>query len=187
MGEVADRLAALTVRVSSPDGNVRATVKAGLLESVRFRPGAYADYTEDGLAWQIGRAATLLYVGHERGVAQIMREAGLNRRKDPAQARDEAERRYLEKVFTIPATATGPRGQVRLSTVGMLSWACRIKTGALALLREDEFVAEAGATAGEILRRTAYEAALLKDECFGLNLPDLAEERRRRRERAGRG
>lgn len=182
MGEVADRLAALTVRVSSPDANIQAIVRAGSIASVHFRPGAYVAYTENALAYQIARTATLLFVGHERGVAQIMQDAGLGRRKDPAQALDEAERRYLERVFAIPADGTGPLKLVRLRTVGMMKWECRIAPGTLQRLTEDRFLDELTAAGTAVLRRTEYEAAILKDECFGLGIPELADERRRRRE-----
>lgn len=186
MGVVADRLAALTVRVSSPDANIQATARAGSIASVHFRPGAYAGYTENVLEYQIARTATLLFVGHERGVAQIMAEAGLRRRKDPAQALDEAERRYLERVFVIPADGTGPQKLVRLRTVGMMKWECHIEPGTLRRLSEDRFLGELTVAGSAVLRRSTYESAILKDECFGLGIPELADERRRRREKAQR-
>jgi len=186
MGEVADRLAALTVRVSSPDTNIQATARAGRIASIHFRPGSYTGYTENVLASQIARTATLLFVGHERGVSQIMEKAGLRRRKDPAQALDEAERRYLERAFAIEADGTGPQKLVRLRTVGMMKWECRIEPGTLKRLAEDRFLNELTAAGSAVLRRTEYEAAILKDECFGLGIPELAEERRRRSQASAR-
>lgn len=179
MGVVAEKLAGLTVSESSPDGNIAVRTKAGQLQEISFRPGTYEHYTEAGLAHQLARTATLLYLGHERGVQRIMEDAGLHRAADPSQARDETQRRYLEQLRVLSVAGAGPRECVTFEIAGMARWQCRIAGGTLQRLPEREFVAEVAAAAGDLLRKNRFEKALLKNEFFGSKRAELARGRPR--------
>ncbi|MGH8793740.1 MAG: hypothetical protein ACRDXX_13995 [Stackebrandtia sp.] len=168
MGRVADKLNALTVDVTSPDADIQARLKAGQLEHLRLRPGAYDSYAERDLERQLARTAVLLYVGHERGVRRVLDQTNLHFPTEPSQARNEAQRRYLEKERTISVCGSTPRELVRFKINGMAAWRCRIADGALQELTESAFVAEVCAAARDLLRRNKYEKALLKYECFGV-------------------
>ena len=184
MGALADTLADLTVSAYSPDGNIRARLRGRNLESVGFRPGAYRAYTLVDLTHQLERLATLIYLGRERGVRQIFDQHGVEHHKDPARARDRAEREWLRRAFDITVIGTGPEELVRFKTTGMMNWQCRIDRAALRL-DEGAFVDETRSAAFDLLRRNRREEALLRDECFGLHSPALAAARRRRSERYG--
>lgn len=172
MGELRDQREALQVRVQSPDGNLRAILKGGQFQSLGFRPGTYRRYRDPELERQLSRLATLLYTAHAKATGELKDRAGLRSYRDPAKARDETERRYLERVGSFTATGAGPLDLVRLRTTGMLNWRCRIRPGTLTALREDDFVAEVSAAATAV--RTDIDRRLIeiKDDCFDLRLDD---------------
>jgi hypothetical protein len=179
MGRVADGLAALSASATSPDGNILARSRAGELAELTFSPDAYERYTEPDLAHQLARTATMLYIDHERGVQRVMEEAGLRRATDPSQARDEAQRRYLEAAARIAVTGSGSRELVSFETAGMAHWQCRIADGTLRRLSEAEFLAEVAEAARDLLRKNRFQKALLKNEFFGSRLAEPARGRPR--------
>lgn len=181
MGEVAERLEDLSVTVSSPDGNIEARVRGGQARSLRFREGAYPRYTEAALAHQLARTATLLFVGHDRGVQEVMDKAGLHRPRRPSAAIDEAQRRYLAALPEIYATGVGPRELVRLDATGLMHWRCEIAQGTLRFLSEPEFIAEVMGAGQALLRHHRYETALLRNEHFGSGLAEATRDRMRQR------
>jgi hypothetical protein len=180
VGRLADRLAALSVGVSSPDGSIQAAARAGEFAGITFSPEAYVRYTEADLAHQLARTATLLYIGHERAVQQAMEEVGLRRVTEPAQARDEPQRRFLEAVQKIFVIGSGSRELVSLETTGMVSWQCRIAAGTLQQLAEWELVAEVTEAARAVLRGSSLEKAFLKNEFFGTRNPQAGAARGRK-------
>jgi hypothetical protein len=180
MGRLAERLAALTVSVRSPDGRIEARSMAENLAEVTFSPGAYERYTEPDLEHQLARTATLLYVGHDRAVQQAMEEAGLRRATEPSRARDDAQRRYLEAARRISVIGSGSRELVSFETAGMASWQCRIAAGALQRVPEWEFIAEVTEAARDVLQRNRLEKGMLKNEFFGTRHPPAVRERGRR-------
>jgi hypothetical protein len=181
MGEVADRLESVTVTVSSPDGNIEAHVVGGQPRSLTVRAGAYQRYSESDLAHQLARTAALLFVGRDREVQQIMEDAGLHRARQPSEATDEAQRRYLSALPHIYATGQGPRGLVRLEATGLVQWHCDIAEGTLRQLSESEFVAEVMGAARDLLQNHRYETALLRNEHFGSGRAEATQERMRQR------
>ncbi|HEY8471528.1 MAG TPA: hypothetical protein VIL37_02705 [Natronosporangium sp.] len=181
MGEVAERLADLTVTVSSPDGNIEAEVYGGRVRWLEFRPGAYQRYDESELAHQLERLATLAFVNHDRGVQKIMEDVGLHRPRGPAEARDEAHRRYLADLPNIHATGVGPRQLVRFEATGLLNWRCDIVQGTLRQLSEQQFIAEVIDAAQALLQQHRYETGLLRNEIFGLAWTEATKQRVRER------
>lgn len=181
MGLLADRLDTLTIRCQSPDGLIVATARRNQLESCEFSEGAYERYESGNLEHQLERLATLLYVGYERGVSVARGECGLGpRRKDASQVDSEAERAYIERVYSITVAAAGPRDMVWFATTGMMEWECDISDDALRRLSESEFLSETMSAARAILVKSDHEVALLKDEYFDMRIPKLTAERKRR-------
>jgi hypothetical protein len=180
VGEVAERLAGLTVTRTSPDGNISARIQNGQLVELELRLGSYERYAERDLAHQLARTATLLYIGHEQEKRRLVEAAGLHQPTDPAQARDEAQRRFLEAVRAITVTATGPRGIVTFDIHGMADWHCWIQPGSLQWISQQDFVAEVSAAAADLLGQSRFEKILLKNECFGAQHLPAVQERIRR-------
>ncbi|GIG67199.1 hypothetical protein [Phytomonospora endophytica] len=187
MSVLATRLSSVAITATSPDANIRARLRGRRLSSLELRPGAYDRYTEADLAHQLARTATLLFVARDKAAARLIEAEGLSRRRDPVDARGEAERRYLQRVLTLPVVGTGPDERVRFRAEGMARWSCRIERGTLRRLGEAEFVAETAGAAADLLRRARHETMLLRDECFGLAVPAYTRERERRAEAARRG
>lgn len=90
------------------------------------------------------------------------------------------------QALAMPVIGTGPDARVRFKANGMARWECRIERGTLRRLGEAEFVTETSGAVADLLWRARKETLLLKDECFGLNIPEHTQERRRRAESARR-
>jgi hypothetical protein len=180
---VADRLKALTVRVSSPDSHIQGVLN-GRSVRIRFRPGSYEDYREDVLAHQISRLLTLMATGYRRGHGQVMKDADLVSVTDPAKADGPKQRRYLTEVNELVVLGRTARGLVRIRCVGMRDWQCRIAPGTVKGLTEEQFVAELEAAIQRLLSNYKHEIVFLKDRCYDLEIP-IVRQARERREREG--
>src|SRR5262245_41907786 len=126
MGVVADRTANLTIRVVSPDNQIRATMVGREDVTVAFRPGTYRKFTKDKLESQLGPTTTLLSTGWQRGYGQSMDEAGVTRVKNPAEATTRAQKTFLESSPRVTAVGRTDKRLVRIKTVGMMNWEVRI-------------------------------------------------------------
>ncbi|HIW63166.1 MAG TPA: hypothetical protein H9881_11960 [Candidatus Stackebrandtia excrementipullorum] len=176
MGIVADRLKALTVRVTSPDGNIQGLLN-GRDMRIRFRPGTYHQYGEELLEHQLSRLFTLTATGYRRGHGHIMSEVDLISITDPADANSDAQRRYLEAVPELVVTGATTDGLVRIRCVGMRDWRCRIRPGTIAALEESQFVTETETAIQSLLTHYRREIMFLKDRCYNLQIPMVREAR----------
>lgn len=176
MGIVADRLKALTIRVTSPDANIQGKLN-GRDVRIQFRPDTYRDYDDPRLAHQLSRLLTLMATGYRRGHRQIMDEVELTSVTNPDDARSEAQRRYLEEVARLVVVGATSSGLVRVKSTGMRNWECRIADGTIAYLTENDFVAETEAAIQVLLRNYRREITFLKDRCYGLDIPAVREAR----------
>lgn len=176
VGIVADRLQALTIRVTSPDANLQGRLN-GRDVRIQFRPDTYRDYDEPKLAHQLGRLLTLMSTGYRRGHGEIMKEAKLISVTDPKDAGNEAQRRYLEGVAQLAVVGKTSRGLVRIRSIGMRNWECRIADETVANLAESAFIAETEASIQTLLSNYRREIVFLKDRCYGLDIPAVRRER----------
>lgn len=176
MGQVADGLEALTVRVASPDTNIQGELKDRRVRFA-FRPGSYRTYREPDLEHQFARLLTLMSTGYRRGHRQIMSESGFTGIVDPGDVDDEATRRYLKGMADLRTTGATSRKTIRFRATGMREWQCRIAEGTLARLPEKQLVSEAEAAIQALINDYLKLRLFLKDECFDLGVPAIREAR----------
>ncbi|CAM3532018.1 hypothetical protein [Stackebrandtia soli] len=179
MGQVADDLKALIITATSPDGDIKCTLK-GREAKFGFRPGRYHAYDERALESQLGRLLTLMSIGYRRGHSDVMRRAGLVSILRAEDAHDEAQARYLRAAAELSTVGRTARNIVRFKATGMREWRCRVLDGALSTLSEEDFVTEAQESGRALIQDYRRQIRFLRDECFGLDIPSVTRERERR-------
>jgi len=161
----------LTVRVTSPDNQIRAVIRHPHEVSVEFRPGAYARYDAAALERQLTRLAALCWTGFRRGLTQASTADGISFLVDDEHDPSTAGRAYRAALAELEARADSPGGWVRLATKGFLRWKIAIKPEALQRLSEQEFLSEANAALRRVFAEHDSKVMMLKDEHFRLDLP----------------
>lgn len=171
MGKLAEKLDALTITVSSPDSMIRARVKAGRPEAIAFRSGAYDAYQRSNLEHQLARTASLCFVGHQRGTAQLMDQFGVDWPTDPRKAWSLGQKTYLTEVSRLTVIGPTENAPVAFAVSGIANWRCRIAEDALETLTEKEFVAATLTAANEQVRRLTRAKAVLRAQHLNRNRP----------------
>lgn len=183
MGIIADRRKAMTIKAFSPDSKIGGKCgKDRNLTVLEFHPGSYSDYTESELEHQLAELLKRLAEGYERAWTQILLEAGRAPISDPAQVDQEAWKKYLTELRKVTVVGASPEKNIRFKTRGRTDYKCRLADGVLSRLPENEFSAQAVAASADLMRRFQYEIMMLKDECWGLGIPAITAERKRRKE-----
>ncbi|MEV6843653.1 hypothetical protein [Actinoplanes sp. NPDC051411] len=173
MGELADRLERLTVRETSPDGQIAATRDRNQV-TLRFHEGAYRSYTESALAGQLGDLARSVRAGCQRGYYEVIGDVT----GQPVSAGeverelDGRERRFYEAQRALRVETSSVNGWITVETEGLDQWRVRIRDGALRALSEEQFISEGVAALGRLLTAYHDRDRELRDEFFDLKLPE---------------
>lgn len=140
MGIMADRLAAMVVKATSPDGQIEGELRDNDALRLSFRPGAYRHYTEDGLGRQLSRLALRMWTGYQRAYDEAVAEATGRPVDRSVEEWDANRRRFRKAQAETKCTGFSTDGWVYAETTGMVSWTFVVRNGALSGLSEDEFV-----------------------------------------------
>ncbi|HZE38193.1 MAG TPA: hypothetical protein VE172_05210 [Stackebrandtia sp.] len=164
MPTLANLLDRMTIKVVSPDGNIRAGVSGPRLDmSLDFRPGSYHRYDDTTMEHQLAKLATLLWTGYQRGYENATAQAGLEVISDPV---DDTFRAFLRGQSTITAHGESSDKTVRATSTGLLEWAFHIKPGSLSRLRENEFKPHLLEAARAVLNDHNESVERLRIECL---------------------
>lgn len=173
MGELGDRLDAMVVQASSPDGQINVSVRGqGELIDIAFRAGAYRRYREEELAHQLSRLATLAFTRYRREEQEIIDAAFGESVNDELSEYGAERRRYNEALERLTAVGASGDGAVQVRTVGLVTWTVSIAPGTLDRCTEQEFLAEARTAVGALLARYQAGVLALKDEIYDFGYPD---------------
>lgn len=170
MGNVADNLDSLTVRVTSPDNKIMAQLTNRTQVTFEFRPGSYTDYKLATLQQQLSKTCRLLWTGYIRGYTQVMENVGLNFKTKPHQAKTPAERRFLTERAQLGATGTTKKKHITIDTMGLIKWKITIEDDALTKLSEIEFLAELHTAGRAVMHDFNQKMVFLKDDCYDMGL-----------------
>ncbi|MGI5238574.1 hypothetical protein [Dactylosporangium sp. CA-139066] len=164
-----DRLAQVAITASSPDGGIKAEVRADDYFQIWFAAGAYERYNAHGLSQQLARLATLLWTKYRREYLYTLEEhlGGLH---DHGFERQE-ERIYWERLEELVARGASDRGEVRVQSRALVSWEFDVDIDALRTFSEAQFVAALRAAVSALLSDYRARLTLLTDEVLGLGLP----------------
>jgi hypothetical protein len=166
VGEIADRLDAMTIRVTSPDNNIAAKLWNRRQVDFRFRSGAYRSYDERGLEHQLSQLGTLLWTGYRRGYDTIMKDNDMILMVEPKDANSDTGRKFLEMRDVTVAEGVSQGGWVKVRTEAMLRWKFRIKDGGLAGHTEEQFITETLSAIHALMRHWEELVRRAREECF---------------------
>jgi hypothetical protein len=170
VGNVADHLDSLTVRVTSPDNRIMARLANRTQVTFEFRPGAYDEFDERTLEYQLGKLCRLMWVGYTRGYSRAMEKLGLNFRMNPKYAKTPQERRFLTERTQVVAIGATEKRLVRIKTVGLIEWEFRITDGTIKKVAEPEFLLDLHTAGRTLMRDFNKRMVFLKDDCYDMGL-----------------
>lgn len=143
MAELADRLDALTVRCTSPDGNIDGAWNRNTRLRIAFFDNSYEDYSERELERQLSALANLLRVGFTRGYVRALATVSGPQIVDAGDESDDEEtRKFKAALRNITSAGMSDEHCVFVRARGLERWDVTIRNGSLAELSEAEFVTE---------------------------------------------
>lgn len=162
MGELADRLDRIRVRVRAPGTDIEAELRNRNEFALSFGEGVYEFIDERALERALASLARLLYAGWQRQYREAISDTRLN--IDPE---DQHDFNFQEESRAVESHGESGDGRVALSAVGMDEFTARIKPGTLRELREGEFTALVTEAAARLLEN--YQATMneLKVRFYG--------------------
>ncbi len=146
MGELAERLDRIRVRVSAPATDIEAELRNRTEITLSFGESVYEFIDERALERALASLARLLYAGWQRQYREAISGTGLD--IDP---NDQHDFNFQEESRAVESYGESSDGRVALSAVGMDEFTARIKPGTMRQLRETEFAARATESATRLL------------------------------------
>lgn len=165
---LAEKMANLTVRATSPDGGLEAVLTHPVRLDLIFAPATYRRYREERLGRQLAAVATNLWTGHRRAFLAAL-GAALGEQADGLAESDSdpVARRYREAIASIVVDHRSPGGRVRVKTRALVRWDVEIRPGTVAALSEPEFRQEALAAGQAVVDEYLGQVRELRDEHYG--------------------
>lgn len=140
MGIVAEKIDAMVVKAPSPDHQILATLHNRSKLSLKFRsPETYESYDEEGLEYQLGRLAGVLWARWQRAYTEVLESENMQVMTRSI-ATDEATREYLDGMFLVDVIGKSKDERIRAKTRGLREWKVRIEPGTVQQLDETEFI-----------------------------------------------
>lgn len=167
MGILADRMDALRVRVSSPDGKMTAELSGRSRIDLTLSRDAYLRYSEATLETQLIAMARLLWAGRTREYFAALSEAlgqTVTREERPIGRQDIA---FHEGRDALTAQGRSTDGRVRVQVRGMRDWDVRILPGTVRSLREPEFADRVREAAHDLIQDQFRQVGRLRQEVYG--------------------
>lgn len=172
MGEIAERLNALTVTVQSPDGCIHATVRGPREVEVQVGQRAYLTYARHSVGefeHQLAALATLAWTKYQRAVRDIIGGTEPDLYHDPS---GEEVVNYNTQLAQIEVEATSDDELVSLRTRGMVHWWVHIDPRLIRQVSSEQFLASLSGALNQTVSRFLVQSYALRDKFFGDGLPD---------------
>lgn len=164
---IAEKLDGLTIRASSPDGNIRSVLEGRTKLRLEFRPDGYRAYTERELEHQLSRLATLTWTSYRRGYTEIVTSAGLEVVFEPGDEWNSHDREYQKVRLEVEGRGESGDGTVRTRTQALLRWQFKIKDGTVKRLPEADFTRETLSAVRLAIKDYQSQSAELRQKYFG--------------------
>ena len=167
MGELADRIHAMQVRASTPDGTMTAELRHRSEVTLSFTRGWYDRCDESDLERRLTGLASLLWVARTREywstVSDVTGDYATHEDK-PISPRDVEFSQAREALIARGSSADG---RVSLSVEGMRRWTVHVAAGTVRALDEDEFASAVGQAAADLIQDQFTKIAGLKHKIYG--------------------
>ena len=135
MGELADRLDGIRVRVRLPGTEIEAELRHRTDVTISFGEGVYAFLAEAQLPNLLANLARLLYAGWLRQYRAAMDDSRID-----IAPRDQRDRDFLDARSEIESAGRSGDGRIGFAAVGMRDVAATIAPGTLRELTERQFI-----------------------------------------------
>jgi DNA-binding protein YbaB len=174
-GDLGERLRAMTVTATSPDGAIRATISGDNRLSLRFQPGTYQWYDEHGLSRQLAGLGTTTWVAWTRERNEIIRLASGQSRDESEQNRqqhdDPNRQRFAENLRNLECEGLSTGRWIRITLSGATRWQVQIADGTIRDRSEQAFAAEVVTAFDALIRDRTAKLAILRAEHFDIGVP----------------
>lgn len=164
---IAERLDKLSIRSSSPDGNIRSILTGRTNLKLEFRSGGYEANTERELEHQLSRLATLTWTSYRRGYTEIVTSAGLEVVFEPGDEWNSHDREYQQARLEVEGRGESGDGTVRTRTQALLRWQFKIKDGTVKRLPEADFTREVLVAVRLAIKDYRSQSSELRQKYFG--------------------
>lgn len=186
MSDFGDKLVALTVTATSPDGQITATFGGqGANIGFTFQPGVYKGYSETSLAHELSRLAMRVTATYVRAQTKLIDEEIPDVLHDDGIEYGLEDREYRRRVTAIKAGAKSPDGQISVASKSLARWKVRIAEGAVRRTSEETFKAGLLSAIREVIAQHQFETLKLKDEYYDLGITNATRRRMGLPERRG--
>lgn len=164
---LSERLARMTVRVTSPDRRVRVELRRRSAAVSFASTSAYAEYRDATvLAAQVSTALTSAYAAADQARRRIVEQHPRLRVSDEPHW-DPRRRRLHEERDLLEGRGESPGGYVRVTTTGLRAWDVHVVAGTLQRLNAGRFCAEVNTAVAEAVRSHAEAVYRLKVKYLG--------------------
>lgn len=169
MGVMADRLATMVVKATTPDGQIEGELRDRDAVGVVFRGDTYRHYTELSLGMQLSRLALRMWTGYQRGYDEAIAEATGRPVERSQETWDANRRRFREEQAETTVTGMSPDSWIYVENTGMTNWHVVIRENALTKLEEEEFVGELLGAYNNMITEYRSTMARLRAKHYGVS------------------
>lgn len=167
MGRFSEIMAAHNDVVTSPDGQIKARVRDGMVTGLEFKPDTFHRYTDTALAEQMEYFSKLIAVNRRRARRNALKQAlGTDedprpRKPDSPAAREVADRQNEVLNFVVRTE------NFKVHITDAHTWRIRLKPGTTQNLTEEQFVREAAEMAKLCIAQLRTRMHNLRHEVMG--------------------
>jgi hypothetical protein len=162
MGQLAERLDAIRVRVRLPGVDIEAELRDRTDVRISFGESVYDFLTENRLEYYLAGLARLLYAAWLRQYWAAINDSSLD--VDP---HDQQDYEFLDARAAIESGGASTDGRVVITAVGMREIEVRIAPGTVRQLAEDQFSARTAEAVAALIQDHLSRVRELKMRFYG--------------------
>lgn len=162
MGELAERLDKIRVRVQAPGADIEAELRHRMEITLSFGESVYDFIDERALERTLSSLARLLYAGWQRQYQHAISDTAIN--LDPE---DQHDFNFRDECRAVESRGESGDGRVAISAVGMDQFVAHIQPGTVRELPEHEFTTKVAEAATRLVQHYRAQVAELQVRYYG--------------------
>jgi hypothetical protein len=163
---ITERVANMTVRVSSPNGGIFARLDGRESVQLSFAPGYYERAAEHDLESQLTQVARLLWTSRMRAYNAIIADEYQESLIIDPKPQSQLDREFYDQRDNLLAVGRSADGRIEVSVRGMRDWKVRLAPGTAGVLSEEDFARAAATAATQLISDQRDKVRELKIEIF---------------------
>lgn len=163
---ITERVANMSVRVSSPNGGIFARLDGRESVQLSFAPGYYERASDHDLESQLTQVARLLWTARMRAYNTIIADEYHESIIIDPTPQSQLDREFYDQRDNLLATGRSSDGRIEVTVRGMRDWKVRITPGTSRELSEDAFASAAATAASQLISDQRDKVRELKIEIF---------------------